>query len=112
MGAWELKHQAVLAGWAERVRECRSSGISVSEWCEEQGIERRAYYRWEREVLKAAGESKGVAAQTEFVQLAPKATEGKRRSKDMRPSGAGSSRSLSWGGYRDGRSIMQGIGVC
>ena len=75
MGAWEVKHQTALAGWAERVRECRSSGVSVSMWCEEQGIDRRTYYRWEREVLKAAGESKVLAVQTEFVELAPRMQE-------------------------------------
>ena len=72
MGAWEIKHQAALAGWAERVRECRSSGVSVSMWCEEEGIDRRTYYRWEREVLKAAGKSRTQATQTEFVELAPR----------------------------------------
>ena len=71
MGAWEIKRQAALAGWAERVRECRSSGVSVTVWCEEQGIERRTYYRWEREVLRQAGESRAMAAQPEFAQLAP-----------------------------------------
>ena len=75
MGAWEMKHQAALAGWAERVRECRSSGVSVSMWCEEQGIDRRTYYRWEREVLRAAEESKALAAQTEFAELVPRRRE-------------------------------------
>jgi len=30
MGAWEMKRQAALVGWAKRVRECRSSGMSVT----------------------------------------------------------------------------------
>ena len=72
MGAWEIKHQVALAGWAERVRECRGSGVSVTVWCEEQGIDRRTYYRWEREVLKAVGENRTLATQTEFVELAPR----------------------------------------
>ena len=72
MRAWEMKHQAALAGWAERVRECRSSGEPVTTWCEEQGIDRRTYYRWEQEVLKAAEKSRALAAQTEFVELAPR----------------------------------------
>lgn len=73
MEACEIKHQAALVGWAERVRECRSSGVPVTVWCEEQGIDRRTYYRWEREVLKAARETRGQTARTEFVQLVPTA---------------------------------------
>jgi len=106
MGAWEMKHQAALGGWAERVRECRSSGVSVKEWCKEQGIDRRTYYRWEREVLKAAGESRDLARQTEFVQLASSTQRQQEESEDTCPSGAGSSGCVSWSGYRGGRSIM------
>ena len=41
MGAWELKHEALMLEWREKVMACRSSGISVKKWCEEQGIDRR-----------------------------------------------------------------------
>ena len=47
MNANEAKHEARVAEWTERVRECRSSGLSVKAWCAD---------RWEREVLtKASG---------------------------------------------------------
>ena len=52
----EAKHEARVAEWTERVRECRSSGLSVKAWCAEAGIKTARYYRWEREVLtKASG---------------------------------------------------------
>lgn len=71
MRAWEIKRQAALVEWAERVRACRSSGLSVTAWCEEEGIERKTYYRWEREVLKLAGENRMQGREVEFAQLAP-----------------------------------------
>ena len=56
MNANEAKHEARVSEWAERVRECRSSGLSVKAWCAGQGIKTARYCRWEREVLsKASG---------------------------------------------------------
>ena len=51
----EAKHQRRVTEWKERVRECRSSGLSVKVWCAEQRITPATYYRWEREVLSKAG---------------------------------------------------------
>ncbi len=51
----ELKHQAKLQEWAARIQDCRSSGLSVRAWCKQQGITITTYYRWERELLAAAG---------------------------------------------------------
>ena len=30
--------------WMEKIRECRSSGKTVTAWCEENGITRKTYY--------------------------------------------------------------------
>ena len=54
MNANEAKHEARVAEWTERVRECRSSGLSVKAWCAGQGIKAATYYRWEHEVLTRA----------------------------------------------------------
>ena len=40
MNANEAKHEARVAEWTERVRECRSSGLSVKAWCAGQGIKK------------------------------------------------------------------------
>lgn len=37
--------------WKQRIIECRSSGMSVKEWCKERGLNFTTYYRWEREIL-------------------------------------------------------------
>lgn len=52
----ELKHQAKLQEWKELVRECRSSGAPVEHWCNERGVSKHTYYRWEREVLDIAAQ--------------------------------------------------------
>lgn len=48
---------ARLAEWREKVAECRSSGMSVIQWCQGQGVTAKTYYRWEREVLAEAGQT-------------------------------------------------------
>ena len=45
---------ARVAEWKEKVAACRSSGQTVRGWCEEQGINRKRYYYWERTVLAEA----------------------------------------------------------
>ena len=37
--------------WAERIRLCKLSGMTVSEWCERNKINYTAYYRWQRKVF-------------------------------------------------------------
>ena len=34
--------------WAERIAECRSSGMSVRAWCREKEISEKTYYYWQR----------------------------------------------------------------
>ena len=47
----ELKHEARKQEWNTAIHECRSSGLSVSEWCRQRGVTTATYYRWERELL-------------------------------------------------------------
>ena len=54
----ELKHQARLQEWAVAIQDCRSSGLSVRQWCRERGTTPTTYYRWERELLSIAGSTK------------------------------------------------------
>jgi Transposase. len=39
---------------AEIVRECRSSGMSVTAWCREKDICKGTYFRWQRQVREYA----------------------------------------------------------
>ncbi len=79
MNVREVRHQARLAEWEERVKECRSSGRSVKEWCEEKGIRHQTYYRWEREVTNHAGIQKVrrvAATEPDKAEFARIGTEG------------------------------------
>ncbi len=78
MNTREARHQARLIEWEERVKECRGSGRSVKEWCEEKGIRYQTYYRWEREVTNHAGIQKvrqEAAAEPDKAEFARIRTE-------------------------------------
>ena len=47
----ELKHEAKKQEWNIAIQECRGSGLSESEWCQQRGVTTTTYYRWERELL-------------------------------------------------------------
>lgn len=46
-----MKHAARLEEWKQRITECRASGLTVKEWCAQNGCNTSTYYRWERELL-------------------------------------------------------------
>lgn len=52
----EAKHEAKLAEWREVVRECRNSGMKVKHWCKQNGINRKTYYNWQKQVWEAETE--------------------------------------------------------
>lgn len=39
--------------WAERVRQCRSSGMHVRVWCQEHGVKYSTYYTWQKRVFNS-----------------------------------------------------------
>lgn len=56
MNTQEVKRQHRLNQWIEIVRQCRSSGQTVSAWCAENNINPKRYYYWLRCVRMAACE--------------------------------------------------------
>lgn len=56
MDTQEVKRQYRLNQWIEVVRQCRSSGQTVSAWCAENNINPKRYYYWLRCVRTAACE--------------------------------------------------------
>ena len=61
-GVRVVKHMARLSEWKERIVDCRNSGQAVQVWCEQNGINPKTYYRWERllmaEAVRIASECK------------------------------------------------------
>ena len=39
------------AEWAARITECRSSGLTVRQWCSAHKISPQTYYRWQRRIF-------------------------------------------------------------
>lgn len=79
-----VKHQAKLVEWKGRVAECRSSGMSVKHWCEENDCSPRTYYRWEQEILGKVrqitkAESQPVLAELPVIKALPSQECSKRR---------------------------------
>ena len=48
-----------LAIWAAHVRACRTSGLTVKNWCAENGIVPNTYYRWQKKVFDAMEQETG-----------------------------------------------------
>jgi hypothetical protein len=53
----EVTNQYRLNKWTEIVRECRSSGQTISAWCADHDINPKTYYYWLRRVRAAACEA-------------------------------------------------------
>lgn len=63
MTSREAKHQASLSVWQGNVAECRSSGLSVRQWCKENQVSPQTYYQWEIEVLEHASKEQAAFAE-------------------------------------------------
>jgi hypothetical protein len=52
----KVNRQQRLAEWSRRVEACRSSGLTVVQWCQEHGIAVSTYFSWQRKVFQALKE--------------------------------------------------------
>ncbi len=52
----DLKYQKMLTVWAARVADRQSRGLSVKDWCRENNVGKATFYKWQREVIKCAGQ--------------------------------------------------------
>lgn len=48
-----VNHNSKLMEWSKQVEACRTSGMTVTAWCREQGISPSTYYHWQRKVFEA-----------------------------------------------------------
>lgn len=48
-----VAHNTLLQEWAKLVKECRSSGLSVKEWCKENNVGLSTFYTWQKRVFNA-----------------------------------------------------------
>ena len=67
-------HNRKLAEWAQRVQSCRESGLSVRQWCDENGLSAKTcdenglsaktYYYWQRRLFQMS-----EAAEPQFAKI-------------------------------------------
>lgn len=50
----ELNKKATIQKWAERIKACRSSNLSVSQWCRQNNIAYSSYYAWQKKLFQTA----------------------------------------------------------
>ena len=63
----KMNGQQTLAIWAERIAECRSSGLSVKTWCKQNQICEQTYYRWQKRVFTLAK----AQHEAQFAEVTP-----------------------------------------
>ena len=77
------KNKLVL--WAERVSACRSSDLSVRDWCRENEICEQTYYRWQRKLYGIAGAQQ---EQPRFAEITPRQITSGQAAVTVRVAGA------------------------
>lgn len=50
MDTGKVTHQYRLAEWAPIIRECKNSDLTVRAWCQENRINEKRFYYWQRKV--------------------------------------------------------------
>lgn len=65
-------HEARLSLWLERIRACKSSGLSVKEWCKQNGLTDKNYYYWMRKIKREAFETLQEQASVEEIPFQKK----------------------------------------
>ena len=64
--------QQRLVEWSRRVEACRSSGLSVGQWCQENGIAVSTYFSWQRKVFQALKEVQKITfAEVPVMEASP-----------------------------------------
>lgn len=49
--------------WSERIADCRSSGMSVREWCRRAGVPEKTYYYWQQKLYRM------IRSQPDFIEI-------------------------------------------
>lgn len=52
-----LNHQRKEELWAMRIQQCRASGLSIQDWCAEQGLSHHTYYKWQSRLFHKYAEA-------------------------------------------------------
>lgn len=59
-----------MENWTARIMACRSSGMTVRAWCQENGLSEKTYYYWQRRLFQALSEQQPIR-QPAFAEITP-----------------------------------------
>lgn len=57
-----------IALWSQRITECKNSGISAQEWCEQNGINIKTYYYWHNKIHKIVSKQQSCFYEVPITQ--------------------------------------------
>ena len=53
----EVREAYRVQGWSKAIAECRASGLTNREFCQQRGISERQYYYWLKKLRESASEA-------------------------------------------------------
>ena len=65
MNMKKISHEMNLKKWTGIVEECRNSGQTAVKWCDENNINIKTYYYWQRKICNAVCKELAVANNVE-----------------------------------------------
>ena len=65
-----LSKRERLESWTARIMACRSSGMTVRVWCQENGLSEKTYYYWQRRLFQTLSEQQ-AAHKTAIAEVTP-----------------------------------------
>lgn len=71
MNTKEVKHQYYLSKWAPVIQKCRSSGITVKAWCQENNVDEGQFFYWQRRVREELCTSVQTTEKEQTTVFAP-----------------------------------------
>ena len=60
MDVMEIRQRVSRDTWQSRIHDCRSSGLTISAWCEQHNIRESTYYYWLRKLRQELVVSKSI----------------------------------------------------
>jgi len=76
MDIWDVRREALIPVWQDRIRECRASGLTVREWCAKNNVSHQTYYNWEKLCLSRIEQTPAVketshAHENAMIKISP-----------------------------------------
>lgn len=74
-----FNYETQLQKWSQRITDCRSSGLHVKRWCQENGVSLSTYYKWQRRVFAVSAQP----CETQFAELPISCTKPQHPASDI-----------------------------